>query len=287
MAFIIGTAGFRQHYYKKKTITKSKVLNLINVANRNNIYTFDTSPGYGDIESFIGKNVQSNLMINTKVIIEGASITEMIKNCERQIVSIKKKTMHHTIKTILLHNPWKLDISDRNIFASKFYELLKKFNIFQWGISIYETKELIGWGTNFYPTVVQVPFNIFDQRFKKNQVEKIMEKKVTIQVRSIFLKGLILNKKLINKKWPTEWISHLENWFSWAEKNDLNLLNVCISFLKKNQNSFDDILLGVLDDEELKLMIDCWNKTHKNYDTDVFLCNNSNLIDPRKWDGYE
>ena len=287
MGFIIGTAGFRQSYSHKKSMPKSNILNLIDFANKNNFYRFDTAPGYGDIENFIGQNIRMKLIINSKIIIKGKSISQIIKNCERQIINIKKKLKKHTLQTILLHNPWDLNLSQRLLFCSKINELLDKHNVPQWGISIYQKEDLIGWKTGPYPFVVQVPFNIFDQRFKKNKVESLIERKVIIQARSIFLKGLILNKQLINNKWPSEWISHLESWFSWAEANNFNLLDICISFLKNNQNSYDDILLGVLNIEELKLILKSFNDEQKRYDIDNFVCNSLKLIDPRKWHIYE
>ena len=49
--------------------------------------------------------------------------------------------------------------------------------------------------------VVQVPFNILDQRLNNNLFKKIISrKKIEVHVRSIFLQGILVDKKLIPSK---------------------------------------------------------------------------------------
>ena len=91
MKFIIGSAGLRQNYSSKNDTSEVQIYELIKEANINKIYQFDTSPGYGDIEGFLGTNFQKKLIINSKIMIVGSSISEIIKNCESQIIDIKKQ----------------------------------------------------------------------------------------------------------------------------------------------------------------------------------------------------
>ena len=58
------------------------------------------------------------------------------------------------------------------------------------GISIYETKSLKKIYNTFDPDIIQLPSNIFDQRFIKSIWFKKLKMTKKVHLRSIFLQGL-------------------------------------------------------------------------------------------------
>ena len=77
--------------------------------------------------------------------------------------------------------------------------ILEKF-IKKKGISIYETKSLKKIYNTFDPDIIQLPSNIFDQRFIKSiWFKKLKNDKKEVHLRSIFLQGLLLEKKNTKK----------------------------------------------------------------------------------------
>ena len=65
--------------------------------------------------------------------------------------------------------------------------------------------------------VVQVPFNILDQRLNNNLFKKIISrKKIEVHVRSIFLQGILVDKKLIPSKIKKN--PAIKRWFLYIKK---------------------------------------------------------------------
>ena len=78
--------------------------------------------------------------------------------------------------------------------------ILKKSNYFKnLGFSCYKIKEIYEILKKFDADIIQFPFNIFDQRLNNNSLIKKIKKKIKIQIRSIFLQGLLLNRKVRKK----------------------------------------------------------------------------------------
>ena len=73
---------------------------------------------------------------------------------------------------------------------------LKKIKIVKnIGVSLYDFKKLDFLLKKFPIDVVQVPFNILDQRLNKNLFKEIISrKKIEVHVRSIFLQGILVDK---------------------------------------------------------------------------------------------
>ena len=47
----------------------------------------------------------------------------------------------------------------------------------------------------FTPDIIQLPLNLFNQEFKESKyIDLFKKKKITVQVRSIFLQGIIIKK---------------------------------------------------------------------------------------------
>ena len=94
----------------------------------------------------------------------------------------------HDTSDILKNNKELLNI----ILKSKKIGLVSKV-----GISVYDVNEVNQVLKFWKPDIIQLPINIFDQRFlKKNLLKKLKRKKIEIHARSCFLQGLLLEPKL-------------------------------------------------------------------------------------------
>ena len=128
--------------------------------------------------------------------------------------------------------------------------------------------------------IVQVPFNVLDQRInQKKLINFIKLKNIKIHVRSIFLQGILIDKKIIPKKFKE--FEELSNWHNFLKKNKLNSLTEIINFLS-NFRFINKIVIGVKNKDQLKQILN--TKIYKNKKNfDKFKSNNLRLIDPRKW----
>jgi len=149
------------------------------------------------------------------------------------------------------------------------------------GISIYDFKNLNKILKIFKIDIVQVPFNIIDRRLLKSSLLDLQKRnKIELQVRSIFLQGLLLkNLKYKNLKFNrfTKIWTALHNWLY---SNKYNLLDVCINdCLRYN---FDSIIIGFENLNHLKRIIN-YKKINNLRLPVSFSSNKNSLINPTKW----
>ena len=150
------------------------------------------------------------------------------------------------------------------------------------GVSIYDFNVLDKILKKFKFNLIQVPFNILDQRLvEKGWLKKLKKRKIEVHVRSIFLQGILLLKhnqlpkklKKLNKK--------LMIWKNWLEKNKFSSLQVCLSFVL-NQNQLDGVVVGYNSVSQLNQILK-FKKIHNNFTLPNLNIKDKKLIDPRKW----
>ena len=168
--------------------------------------------------------------------------------------------------------------------GTEVYKILKHFQkknkIGKIGCSVYSNKEIIKI-LKYYPiNILQIPLNIFDQRFADKKIQKIIKKKqIEIHARSIFLQGLLFEKNISKKKFGR--FKVLSKWSRYIKENKLNPLIETFTFLLQKK-FIDKIVVGVKSKKELNQILNIKiNYKRKNYQS--FRSNNLDLIDPRKW----
>jgi len=136
------------------------------------------------------------------------------------------------------------------------------------------------------PDFVQVPINIFDQRFLNEKVLKILEhKSIKIIARSIFLQGLLFkNKNFIFKNFKNVQNNYLKL-LEIAKKEKMNLGQLSLNWvyhLKKINN----IVIGIDNLKHLKENLNIINKriAKKNFEEIKKInLNNNQIIRPYLW----
>ena len=160
-------------------------------------------------------------------------------------------------------------------------ELKRKRIIKKIGISVYESREIKKIWKFWKPDLIQVPFNVLDNRILDSGWINILKKfKVKIFARSIFLQGLLINEDnsiRINKNYKII----LNKFKNWCCGNDVSLIKGCIHFVKQFKK-IDYLVVGFNNYNQLREIIDVFKK--KQIIVPIkFSTNKINLIDPRKW----
>ena len=148
------------------------------------------------------------------------------------------------INTLLFHD--RTQIFEKNIKKIIDYitELKKNKTIQKFGFSIYNERELNEILKYTDIDIIQLPGNIFDQRYLNKKKIKDLKKKIEIQVRSVFLQGITLKRVFPFKNKKS--VNILKNYWKKVDKLKLNPLKYNINFLKKFKNvdkfvvSFED-----------------------------------------------
>ena len=176
----IGSANFNQRYGVDNISLKNtkNIKNIFKEIDKNKIKFFDTAIDYKLEKNLIDSINLKNLKVTTKIRLPNINKKKFILNIKKKIQYELKKFQIKKFDTILLHNINDLKSSKyRSKLINELSELKKKKLTSKIGVSIYEPNDLKIVFKIFNPDVIQIPLNIFDQRFLKNNLLKKIKKK--------------------------------------------------------------------------------------------------------------
>ena len=285
MHISLGTAKIGMNYgitSRNKSITNNDLKKIFFFLKRSKIKSLDISPLYGNLFKKIKKYDLQKLNITYKIYIKRKNFSK--NQIRDQVISNMKTLNLKKFETILVHNVHEIDKKKLNKTLEVFKKLKENKLVKKIGISIYSKREFQKVSNRNRIDVIQIPLNIFDQRaLHENWINQMCNKKnIEIQVRSIFLQGILLCdlKKFDNifiKKNPI-----IKKWNKFCN-NDyyLKLIN-SINFVK-NQKNIKKIIIGFEDINQLKENYKIMKKKTRKINYKIFSCKSINLIDPRKW----
>ena len=278
---IFGTANLCSKYGNKASyINEAKSKNLLNFAYKKKVKVLDISFDYDCynvlIKQYDFKNWKISFKISKKNIDNLNTPTDVEIFIKNLLNSLNKKKIDY----FLFHNSKDI-YSKKGKVVFRILRKLKKINkIEKIGVSVYSNSEIIKLLKEYKIDVIQAPFNILDQRLNNTKLLKILNtQKIEIHIRSIFLQGILVDKKIISKK--TLKFIEIHKWYNFLKKNNLNSVSEILNFI--NQHKFiNKIIFGVRSMKQLKEILDTNIKNKKNnYST--FKVKKIKLIDPRKW----
>ena len=276
---IIGSAQFGMKYgvANKKGVPSDKELKKIfRFADQYNINSIDTAHAYGNCESRLGKlhlahfNIYTKFHCNDdyKILLEN-----VIKSCNRLDIN--------SIEGILLHG-----IPDFESFNNCFpyFNKLKELGLTKKiGVSIYNPDELAYLLNNVQIDLLQIPLNILNRNsFPKTLLEEVKSRKIEIQVRSIFLQGLLLMDSSMRPNYFKKWSSLFEKWDKWLVEEKLSPIQACLSFALNN-NYIDKVIIGIDSYQQLLDIVNEIKKLKKFNIPEEIFSKDKNLINPAMW----
>jgi uncharacterized protein len=281
---VLGTAQFGLDYgisNFKGQINPLEAKSILDFALRNGINTLDTAVAYGTSESVIGSIVSEN-NFNFDIISKFSSGVKP-EEFDNELRESLKKLNCKKIKGYLAHSfsSFKQKSIHQCLIEAKDQGLIDLI-----GVSVYYPEEVIWLLENYIDfDLVQLPFNIFDQRFRF-LFDALIESNVDIHARSIFLQGLFFME-----------IDNIPSHFnSIKEKlNDLHNLSIRksipLSALLLNfvmmQSSIDKVIIGVTGLEELKENINSYRYLEQSVcikkQLESYAITDEKIILPFKW----
>ena len=275
---IIGTANFGCAYgIRKKKISKKKVIDLCKFAYKKKIKYLDTSTEYFDSNKIV-RNLNKKIIINTKILPNKKWIN--MNYCLKQFEKIKDDIGNKKLNTIYLHDE---KIIFKRYFKKIYYNLIylrKKKHFNKLGISIYDFKTIDFFLKKFHFDTIQCPFNIFDQRLITKRYYRILKsKKIEIHARSIFLQGLLLNKKTFELNNMIKLKKKINFLHKFGELNNIKVIDLCMTFVTKYK--INKFIIGFDNLKNLKDVLN-FKKIYK-VDFKKFSIEDEKLIDPRYW----
>jgi len=252
------------------------------------INLFDTAPSYGCSEELLGKAFKNkkNCIIATKVNIppKGEDYEKFILS---SLIRSRKKLQRKYLDIVQVHNATVDTFLNSDIFKILLKEK-EAGNIEFIGASVYEPENALVAINSGMIDVLQVAYNLLDQRMDEKVLAKAKSEGIGILNRSVFLKGVLTKKvKYLPKscehlKKAAENIKMKVNLSSWEDLSSF-ALRFALSNLKINT-----VLVGVQNETELNFAINSFNKGKLNslelelaYDCKI---NDKFWLNPSNWE---
>jgi hypothetical protein len=283
MKLAIGGAQFGLDYgfVKNKKIETNEIYKIKKLAKKFKVSFIDTAINYNDSERIIGNNKLNNFKIITKIKLPKQNILN-IKDWSTGIINQSLTNLKiNKIYAVLFHDYKDLLGNRGKIFLDSLIYLKKKNYFSKIGLSIYSPHELDLVWKFWKPDLVQAPFNVFDQRIiRSGWLNKLKIDKKEVFVRSCFLQGLLLGD-FHNHSYFRPYKKEINSFYNWCKKEKISNLRACVHFVKQ-YNKIDNLIVGFQNSQQLKEIINIFKEKLIKV-PDIFNCNKTNLIDPRKW----
>lgn len=295
MELILGTVQLGLDYGINNKLGKPSSQNsfkILDYAYNHGISLLDTASAYGDSELVIGNYISdtgNEFQIATKLssLDDSINIFDFINSQLTSSLSILSKDY---IDYYLIHN-----FNDL-IENKELLNILKDFKnskrICNIGVSLYDPEELEYLLLNHSKDIdfVQIPFNILDSRWVKNDLfVKTKNLNIKIFVRSVFLQGLIfLENRDEMEDIDSSLIYYIEYINDLADKKGISISRLAIDYIK-SFNEIDGVLVGCETVDQLKDNIIQFNIKSSISEIDkqniIKFTDNipEKIIDPRKW----
>lgn len=287
MKLALGTAQFGLDYGVSNIsgqVQLSEVKQILREAELNNIDTLDTAMVYGESETILGKAGVKNFKIITKLPSMPPNTSSVNEWVNIQILSSLKKMEIEKISAVLFHKSGDLLKPHKTELLDSLYEMKKLGIIKKIGISIYNPNELDAiYQNDIKIDIVQAPFNIFDRRLESSGwLKRLNSDGVEVHARSIFLQGLLLQRKEQRNIYFKKWESLFEIFDEWLNDTKQSALGASLNFIHLYKN-ISKIIVGVQNKIQLIEMI---NHSYENRLLPIPTQLNTDdemLINPSNW----
>jgi aryl-alcohol dehydrogenase-like predicted oxidoreductase len=248
----LGTAQFGLDYginNKKGKIPEKEVFEILHESIKSGINILDTAYIYGNSEQVIGnfiKNHGNSFTIISKLPECNSEDVILILESSLQQLGVNRLYgyMCHSFQHYM-KNPVVWDVLT---------ELKSEGKIEKIGISLYYPSELEHIiKNNLEIDIIQVPYNVFDQRFEQ-YFPILKQMGVEIFVRSAFLQGLVFKDPSELDGYFSKIRSKIVSLQSIATELDIPIAAICLNFVVLNE-FVDKVVVGVDTKQNLKEIV--------------------------------
>jgi len=276
----LGTVQFGLDYgvtNQNGQVTTDTARNILNVAKQNNIRTLDTASLYGNSEQVLGEIGINDYQVITKTTFLKDDVNEVIVNFYKSLERLNRDK----VEGLLIHNIGDIENNQFDTLFSKLNELKKEGLIGKIGFSTYTPEQIDFLLNTFDFDLIQVPFNVFDNRLiVGGQLKKLKNKGIEVHVRSVFLQGLLLDFNSLGSYF-SNWKKKFDDYQKIVKDSELSLLEYALNFAL-NVEEIDRVLVGVNNQKQLTDIVKASQKKINN-SLLPFPINDLNLINPSLW----
>ncbi len=266
----LGTAQFGMDYgvnNPRGKVPFPEVSKILHLASSYKIDLLDTAYLYGESEKVIGRCL-TNTGLSFKLVSKLPSVESRVE-AENYLSQSLKRLGVKNLYGYLIHN---FENFRQNLWLWDFLHSLKiKGLVKKVGFSLYFPEEIeFLWAQDFLPDLLQVPFSIFDQRFRP-WFQELKRSEIEIHTRSVFLQGLVFKDPETLPPNFGPFSQRIKELREMARKNDLPYEALFLGFAIENPY-VDYVVVGVDSSCQLREIIKAlkYRKEIKEKFLDVF-----------------
>ena len=282
----LGTAQWGARYgitNAKGELSDTDVADIVTAALERGIRDADTHrttnphQGYGRAQSRL-RPWADDFAVTTKVFGGAAADLPVGEQLAESLGDLRLTQVH----ACLVHDWYDLTNHEAKAVANGLREAQQSGRVARVGISAYEVRDLERACEIFGADLgaVQVPASVLDQRLVGSGVVDLLRSMGTeIQVRSIFLQGLLLDptSPVLLAQHPAVTGFHRR-----CTERGVTPLDASLSFVR-SLDWVDVVVVGVTSAAELTQIAEGWRASTVSGDWDAYGSDDIELLDPRRW----
>jgi len=277
----LGTVQFGLDYgisNSKGQVQIEEVESILECAKKNSINILDTAASYGNSEKVLGKVGINDFQVITKTVPLKNGVDEVIKHFQKSLTYLNKLS----VNGLLIHNINEIKCSNFNTLFKELTELKRQGLIDKIGFSTYTLEQVDFLLENFDFDLIQVPFNIIDNRLiQGGQLKTLNNKGVEVHARSVFLQGLLLMAKQNRHNYFKRWDALWKIWHEWLNDNQLTALEATTRYAV-SMSGISKVLVGVDNVYQLEEIISASTGVLPKIPNELFT-NDIDLLNPSNW----
>lgn len=291
MKLVLGTVQFGLDYGITNTcgkVPRQKVQQILEAAKSYGITTLDTAIAYGESEQVLGEcdSETRGFDFISKLTIGSGQFYSVLEELEGSCHRLKVNELY----ALMVHN---VDVLLENTGSSIWNDLenaKKHGRVKKIGVSVYNPEQAKQILENYNIDIIQIPFNLLDQRFKQSGILEIFKQRnIEVHARSVFLQGLLLSDFSMIHDYFKPIQSKLELIDKICAENNMSRLDMVFSQLK-TVKEIDAVVFGVTTLNELAEVIQSSKSGSHKFNNNIFdklFVKDECLINPSLWPNIE
>jgi len=282
--FILGTANFNGDYgiAQKKNLELAQIEEILSFAQINNLNHFDTANSYGDAQKILGSllDYSNRVQIDSKIgNQECVTVDSILESVQKSLAELQI----NKLSTLYLHDANSLLGNNKSSTKNGIKKILEMGLADHIGVSVYTLNDLLECKKEL-PDLsrFQVPENICDRRLSQSEeMLELSRGNNVINVRSIFLQGLLLMPVEAIPKGLRESSKSINDLDLYSKKEVVNRIDLCVAYAKSISWA-SKIIVGVESITQLKAILDSSYKLNNEWEKSISVVSEV-IVDPRKW----
>jgi aryl-alcohol dehydrogenase-like predicted oxidoreductase len=289
---VLGTAQWGASYGMANRTgppSTSEIHAMLRLAGASGITLLDTAPAYGDAESIVGELSDvtgGKLAVVTKTQqVRSSPVRESdVARVSAALTSSMERLKAASVYGVLVHYADSLLAPGGHLIWNALRDLQHAGKASRIGVSVYRPEQLESILERYRVDLVQLPFNIYDQRFARaGMLARLKDAGVEVHARSAFLQGLLLADSASLPPYFAPISRHHATLRARLDSAGVTPLAACLRF-SLTQDSIDAVVVGCESSQQLiEVLAGAENTAADDLGFQQFALEDARYIDPSCW----